>query len=233
MKFTITPNEKGEFTLPEGFHFNPGEPLTLYTEEREEESYFPLYLETNENCRFTDEQFTEFSVINDDRYSISRTHTHQIVIEMPTTRKTTRTNAKFATYLGMWNLEHELGEVQESSGGYLLPDGAVYAPDASFVTFTRLDKLTPEQQEEDKFTPLAPDFAAEIMSKSDSLAAAKRKMQEVWMKNGVETGLLIDPKREMYYVYTQGEEEPKAFPFEVLFSCSTLPYFELNLHDIL
>ena len=152
---------------------------------------------------------------------------------MSTTRKTTRINAKFGTYLGMWNLEHELGEVQESSGGYLLPDGAVYAPDASFITFTRLDKLTPEQQEEDKFTPLAPDFAAEIMSKSDSLAAAKRKMQDVWMKNGVETGLLIDPKNKMYYVYSQGQEEPQEFSFDVPFSCNTLPHFELSLHKIL
>jgi Uma2 family endonuclease len=71
------------------------------------------------------------------------------------------------------------------------------------------------------------------MSDSDRLAAAKRKMEEVWMKNGVETGLLIDPKKKVYYVYTQGEENPQEFSFDVLFSCKTLPHFELNLHDIL
>jgi len=231
MKLTITPNEKGEFTLPEGFHFTPGEPLTLYTEEPEAESYFPLYLETNENCRFTDEQFLTFSEIND-TFSITRSSTHQIIIEMSTTPKTGKRNSKLNLYLGMWNLTYKLGEIFDSSTFFLLPDEAIPSPDAAFVAFARWDALTEEEQDSIK-VPIVPHFVAELMSKSDSLAAAKRKMQEVWVKNGVETGLLIDPKREMYYVYTQGEEEPQEFSFEVLFSCSTLPNFELNLHDIL
>jgi len=230
-KITLIPDENGQVQLPEDFEFTAGEALTLYTEEREEESYFPLYLETNENCRFTDEQFMVFSACND-LYQISRTHTHQIVIEMPSSSKTSEINAKLGLFLGMWNLEHNLGKIYESSGGFHLPDGAMYAPDASFVTFINYKRLTPEQQEE-TFLPLVPDFAAEIMSKSDSLAAAKRKMEEVWMKNGVETGLLIAPKNKTYYVYSQGKEEPQELSFDVPFSCDTLPHFELSLHKIL
>jgi len=232
-KLTLIPDEHGQIQLPEGFAFTPGEPLTFHTQSlrEEEESYFPLYLETNENCRFTDEQFTEFSVLNDDRYTISRTHTHQIVIEMPTHGNTSEINAKLSGYLFMWNIAHKLGKTYDSSGGFTLPDGAMFAPDAAFVAFVRWNKLTDEQKQ--GFPQVVPDFVAELMSDSDSLKAAKRKMEEVWMKNGVETGLLIDPKQKKYYVYSEGKEEPQEFSFEVSFSCNTLPHFELDLNLIL
>lgn len=231
-KLTLIPDENGQVQLPEGFAFTANEALTLYTQppENEEDNYFPLYLETNEDCRFTDEQFMEFSNCND-FYHISRTHTHQIVIEMPTHTNTSKRNAKLTMFLGMWNLTKKLGEVFDSNGGFRLADGAMYAPDASFVAFVRWNKLSEEQR--GKFAEIAPCFAAELMSNSDTLVASQRKMQEVWMDNGVETGLLIDAEAKMYYVYTQGEEEARAFSFDVPFSCKTLPDFSLNLHDIL
>jgi Uma2 family endonuclease len=171
-----------------------------------------------------------FSVCND-FYQISRTHTHQIVIEMSTHGPTGERNAKLSGYLFMWNLAQKLGKTFDSSTGFELPNGAMFSPDAAFVAFVRWNKLTEAQQT--KFPEIAPCFVAELMSDSDRLTAAKRKMEEVWMKNGVETGLLIDPKKKMYYVYTQGEKEPQEFSFDILFSCETLPEFELNLHDIL
>ena len=230
MKLTLTPDENGQIQLPEDFEFTPGEALTLYTEEPSEESYFPLYLETNENCHFTDEQFMAFSACND-FYQISRTHTHQIVIEMSTHGDTSEMNAALTGELYVWNKIHKLGKTYDSNGGFRLADGAMFSPDAAFVAFVRWNKLTEAQQT--KFPEIAPCFVAELMSGSDTLAACKRKMEEVWMKNGVETGLLIDPKKKTYYVYTQGEEEPQELSFDTLFSCKTLPHFELNLHDIL
>lgn len=228
-KLTLIPDEHGQVQLPEGFAFTLGEPLTFHTQSlrEEEESYFPLYLETNENCRFTDEQFTEFSILNDDRYTISRTYAH----EMPTHGNTSEINGKLTLYLGMWNLTHKLGKTYDSGGGFTLPDGAMFAPDAAFVAFVRWNRLTDEQKQ--GFPQVVPDFVAEIMSKSDSLTAAKRKMEEVWMKNGVETGLLIDPRQKKYYVYGAGKGEFEEFSFETLFSCEALPHFELDLNLLL
>jgi len=194
MKLTLTPDENGQIQLPEDFEFTPGEALMLYTEEPGEESYFPIYLETNENCRFTDEQFLAFSEINE-TFKFSRSAEHQIIIEMGSTPKTSKYNAKLLILLGIWNMAHKLGEIFESNGYFKLPDGAVYAPDAAFVAFVRWNALTEEEQDSIKI-PLVPNFIAELMSKTDSLTAAKRKMEEVWMKNGVETGLLIDPKKK-------------------------------------
>jgi len=229
-KITLIPDADGKCKLPESVAFTPGEALTLYTATNEDDRYFPLYLETNKNCRFTDEQFMEFSNCND-FYQISRTNTHQIVIEMATHTNTSERNANLNGELYIWNKRNKLGKIFDSNGGFRLADGAMYAPDASFVAFVRWNKLSEEQQ--GQFAEIAPCFVAELMSKSDSLLAAQRKMQEVWMDNGVETGLLIDPEKEKYYVYTQGEEAPQEFTFDVLFSCKTLPHFELNLHDIL
>ena len=230
-KITLIPDADGKCKLPEGVAFTPGEALTLYTATNEEDSYFPLYLETNENCRFTDEQFLAFSQANE-TFHIFRSSTHQIIIEMGTTLQTSKYNSKLNAFLVFWNMKYKLGEIFDSNGLIRLPDDSIYAPDAAFIAFVRWNALNEEERNSTK-VPIVPNFVAELMSKSDSLLAAQRKMQEVWMDNGVETGLLIDPEKEKYYVYAQGEEAPQEFSFDVLFSCKTLPHFELNLYDIL
>lgn len=73
----------------------------------------------------------------------------------------------------------------------------------------------------------------EIRSISDSFKAVKRKIQEVWLKNGVKEAVLIDPQRKVYLIFTPKNPEPEEVSFDIPFTCETLPHFELSLHKII
>lgn len=108
--------------------------------------------------------------------------------------------------LDQWAEQDGNGLVTDSSRGYVLPvlpDTSMFAPDAAWVRYERLDALPPEQQE--RFLPLCPDFVIELLSVSDSLADTQAKMRQ-YLANGLRLGWLIDPFDRKVYVYRPGEE---------------------------
>src|SRR5579863_2218876 len=70
---------------------------------------------------------------------------------------------------------------------------------------TRLAVLS--KRERRQFLRLVPEFVIEVMSPSDRLAAAQKKMR-LWAGNGVELGWLIDADNRCVYVY-RGTAEPR------------------------
>ncbi len=95
---------------------------------------------------------------------------------------------EIAVYLRLFNMTHNLGQVTVESG-YHPPDYryTLLGPD---VAFTRYDRMPDPQP--DKFVPIMPDLAIEIMSPSDFLAAARRKT-EVYLLNGTAIVWLVKP----------------------------------------
>jgi Uma2 family endonuclease len=91
------------------------------------------------------------------------------------------------------------GQAFSPSTGFRLPDGSTRSPDASWVSYEQLDKLSPAERK--SFASVVPEFVAEIRSDSDHLAHLKRKMAEVWIANGVQLAWLIDPTEKKSYVY--------------------------------
>jgi Uma2 family endonuclease len=53
------------------------------------------------------------------------------------------------------------------------------------------------------FLRFTPAFVIELLSSSDSLSAAKKKM-DLWMANGAELAWLVDPYRRNVLVYERG-----------------------------
>jgi Uma2 family endonuclease len=95
------------------------------------------------------------------------------------------------TSLTQWAGQDGTGVTFGSSAGFMLPNGAMRAPDAAWVLRSRLAPLTPEQKQ--KFLPLCPDFVAEIRSPSDRLSTGQAKMQ-AYLDNGARLGWLFDPR---------------------------------------
>jgi Uma2 family endonuclease len=121
----------------------------------------------------------------------------------PSGSKTGFVNAFIVSNLNTWNEAQENpGYLFDSSAGFQLPNGAIRAPDASWVTKGRYEALTREQQE--GFPPLCPDFVVEVMSPSDRLTTLKRKMEE-YKANGARLGWLIDRKRQVVHIYRPGQ----------------------------
>lgn len=113
-------------------------------------------------------------------------------------------NARLTAMLTSWGAEHGY-LVTDSSTGYKLANKDVLAPDCALVGRARADALTPEQRA--TFCPLAPDVVAELVSKSDSYADARRKCER-WYRDGVAYVVLLDPERGA----EAWGESPSEFP---------------------
>ena len=177
----------------------------------------------------TDDQFFEFCRLNRE-LRIERTAQGGFLIMSPAGGDTSAKNAELAIQLGLWAKRDGTGQTFDSSGGFLLPNGAVLSPDASWVRHDRLSALTAEERA--KFPPLCPDFVIELRSPTDGLSALQDKMRE-YIENGAQLGWLIDPLGDQVFVYRPGApvehlEDPDSVSADPL-----LPGFRLNMDEIL
>lgn len=176
----------------------------------------------------TDDQLFALCQINQGLW-IERTAEGDLVIMPPERGETNNRIITLATLLTQWAWQDSTGVTFGSSGGFILPSGAMRAPDAAWVLRSRLAALTPEQKQ--KFLPLCPDFMVEIRSPSDRLSTAQEKMLE-YIDNGARLGWLIDPASRMISVYRPNR------PVEHLANPATiagepiLPGFVLDLQRI-
>ena len=137
-----------------------------------------------------------------------------------------RRNSELTTDLTIWNRQHRLGQVFDSSTGFRLPNGAVRSPDAAWVSQAAWEVLTPEQRR--KHVPLCPDFAVELLSETDSVSDIVGKMQE-YLNNGLRLGWLIDSRTETARVFrADGSVEVKSFA-DTLSGEEVLPGFAFPL----
>ena len=150
----------------------------------------PLIVRLRPVLELTDDQFFELAGINRD-LRMERNAQGELIVMPPTGGQTGDRNSEINMHLRLWAKRDGTGTTFDSSSGFILPNGAVRSPDASWVTRSRLDALTDEQRR--KFLPLCPDFVVELRSPTDSLSVLQDKMQE-YLDNGARLGWLIDPE---------------------------------------
>ncbi|WKN44111.1 Uma2 family endonuclease [Tunicatimonas pelagia] len=177
------------------------------------------------SLQFTDDEFYDFCQENRDLRFERNAH-GEIIIMSPTGGLTGKRNGKLSAKLDYWNEEAGLGEVFNSSTGFLLPNGAMRSPDAAWVATSRWEALSYEEQE--KFPPLCPDFVVELVSPSDTLKTSQEKMVE-WMDNGCQMGWLIYPKEEKVWAYYDNKVEEFIGFDQVLLGQTVLPGFTFDL----
>ena len=144
---------------------------------------------------------------------IERTAEGDLIVMSPAGGESARRNARLVAALVNWADEDSTGLVYDSSGGFILPNGAMRSPDAAWVRKARLSGLSEEQRE--GFLPLCPDFVIELKSPSDPLANVQEKMRE-YMANGARLGWLLEPALRRAHVYRPG------VPVEILDGRGTL-----------
>ena len=145
----------------------------------------------------TDDEFFALCQLNRD-LRLERTAEGEIIIMPPTGWMTGDRNAEIVRQLRNWAKTEGSGVATDSSTGFQLPNGADRAPDAAWVLRSRLAAFTAKQKE--KFLPLCPDFAIELLSPTDTLAKTQAKMAE-YMENDAQLGWLIDPENRQVHVY--------------------------------
>jgi Uma2 family endonuclease len=192
-------------------------------------STLTLELPTTTLLSVTPQQFEELAAANPD-LQLERTARGELIVNPPTGGESSKRNFSITGQLSNWfEANEELGEGFDSSGGFILPNGATRSPDASWVRRERWNALTPEQRK--GFVPLCPDFVVELRSATDSLTKLQEKMQE-YLDNGARLGWLIDPQNQRVQIYRPGQPvEVLEHPTE-LSGEDVLPGFILNLRRI-
>jgi Uma2 family endonuclease len=170
------------------------EPSTIQTLSQN----LPLNLPTTLKLQITPDQFAILAASNR-TLRLERTAQGELSVNPPTGWETGERNMNIAIELGLWwRNAGEPGKVFDSSTGFTLPNGAIFSPDASWVSPDRWNALTDEQK--GTFAAICPDFVVELRSQSDSLTALQTKMQD-YRANGARLGWLLDPKRRTVEVY--------------------------------
>lgn len=176
----------------------------------------------------TDDQFYDLCRANAE-LRFERTAEGDILIMPPTGTKTGKRNFTLNTLFGIRVMQDGTGVGFDSSTAFKLPNGATRSPDASWIRRERYDALTDEQQE--KFSPICPDFVAELRSRTDSLEELQDKMAE-YIANGAQLGWLLDPQERRVYVYRPGAEAERLDDPETVAGDPVLPGFVLRPREI-
>ncbi|MCX7997482.1 MAG: Uma2 family endonuclease [Leptospiraceae bacterium] len=133
--------------------------------------------------------------------------------------------------LYVWARSKNRGRVYADPGGYELdhperPDKKIRRiPDISYISFESVSEE--EQDSWDGFIPHPPNLVIEIVSAKYGLTIDLKKMETVWMKTGVDVGIVICPFSEKIYIFEKGKPNHTTQSLYSDFTHPLLPeYFE-------
>ncbi|MGO9833401.1 MAG: Uma2 family endonuclease [Polyangiaceae bacterium] len=175
--------------------------------------------------RLSDDELFELCARNRNLH-IEQTSEGEVIVMSPTGGDSGRRNFLLIVQLGAWAARDGTGVGFDSSTGFLLPNGAERAPDASWLRRDRWDALTGEQRR--KFVPLCPDFVVELRSPSDDLAELEAKMDE-YVACGARLGWLIDVEAKRAWIYRPGRPVESLENAQTLTADPELPGLVLDL----
>ena len=149
----------------------------------------------------------------------------KIIIMGPSDIVSSEIGAELVSLLRNWVKPRKLGRVFESSGGFILPNSNVTAPDVSFVTADRL------KQSKRYFAELVPDLVVEIKSQSDRLKPLREKIQS-FIELGAKVGILIDPDKRTVTLYTSTAEPVVLRDGDMISIPELLPGWEIAVTEL-
>ncbi|MEG4306888.1 Uma2 family endonuclease [Microcoleus sp. D3_18a_C4] len=149
----------------------------------------------------------------------------KIILMGPSDIVSSEIGAEFGRLLGNWAKPRKLGRVFESSGGFILPNSNLTAPDVSFVTADRL------KQSKRYFAELVPDLVVEIKSQSDRLKPLREKILS-FIELGAKVGILIDPDKRTVTIYTPQTEPVVLRDGDMISIPELLPGWEVAVTEL-
>jgi Uma2 family endonuclease len=149
----------------------------------------------------------------------------KIIVMGPSDIVSSEIGAEFSRLLLNWVKPRKLGRVFESSGGFILPNSDLRAPDISFVVAERLKKS------KRYFAELVPDLVVEIKSQSDRLKPLREKIRS-FLELGAQVGILIDPDKRTVTIYTPTGEPVVLRDGDILSIPQLLPGWEVPIAEL-
>ena len=178
------------------------EPSTLLEEIAHSPSGLPMLLRLPDDVPLSDRLLEQISRLNKP-WQFERTAEGELLIMAPSGIDSDEICAELGGQLRNWVRSGIGGVLTGSSGGYERGDGHTAAPDAAWTSPQRRASMT-EDQRQQTYQPICPDFVIEVRSGSDTVASQRRKM-EAWIAGGTRLGWLIVPESETVSIYRPGE----------------------------
>jgi Uma2 family endonuclease len=181
---------------------------------------------TDLNLHVTVDEFERLCELNPE-LRLELTKDGELIAMPPAGYESSGKNADLTTDVSIWNRQTGLGRVFDSSGGFVLPNGALKSPDVTWIEKSKLANIPAGV----KFPSIVPDFVIELRSDTDRLADLQAKMRE-YQDNGVRLGWLLNPQDKQVEIYRLGQAveiltEPQSLSGEDI-----LPGFGLDLRSI-
>src|SRR2546425_4662527 len=139
----------------------------------------------------------------------------KLIIMSPSDSVSGEVGARFSMLLSTWVYTHNLGRILDSSTGFRLPNGDLLSPDVSYVSRERL------KQNPRTYLSVVPQLIVEIKCSRDRLRELEEKIA-LFLSQGVQVGILIDPDTHTVCVYRSGELSKDAGNGEPLPQAVTL-----------
>jgi Uma2 family endonuclease len=128
-----------------------------------------------------------------------------------------------------WVKAGNRGLVMGGTGGVKLPDGSLFAPDATFISRERWARADQART----FAEAVPDAAFEVLSQSDRVRTTMKKIR-AYLANGVRLVVLIDPARRRVYLGREGDAEPHDLGDVASVDCApVMPGFVLDVAAVI
>jgi Uma2 family endonuclease len=188
----------------------------------------PRTLRIEPDSLMDDEHYFDFCQQNP-KLRIERTAEGKIVVMPPVGLGSGDQEFQVGVQLGIWAARDGRGRAYGPTVEFILPNRAGRAPDASWVSYAQLSKLTTDER--DKFPHLCPEFVIEVTSPSDRMKMLKAKMQE-WIDNGAQLAWLIDGRSRTVTIYRQGREPEELADPAVVVGEGPVKGFRLKMSNV-
>ena len=152
-------------------------------------------------------------------------HDGEIIIMGPSDIVASEVGVRLIVRLMLWVESRQLGRVFDSSGGFILPNSDLTAPDVAFVSRQRLPRSVRY------FAEVVPNLVVEIKSQSDRIPKLQAKLQ-MYLEQGAEIGILVDPDRQWVEVYRPDGSIQSFGNNDILTLPDLLPGWELSISDL-
>ncbi|MDE2950463.1 MAG: Uma2 family endonuclease [Chloroflexota bacterium] len=155
----------------------------------------------------------------------------ELIVLSPPGGRHGQLQVRLSRYLDIFAEVQSLGVVT-SDAGYHPPDNrhTLLSPDVAFVSRARAPQPFPE-----KYVPLMPDLAVEIVSPGNTRKEVNRKTQ-IYLSNGSQLVWIVLPRQARVEVYRrderQGIKRKTANASDILSGEDVLPGFELALQRL-
>ncbi|MBD2605086.1 Uma2 family endonuclease [Scytonema hofmannii FACHB-248] len=117
-----------------------------------------------------------------------------LLVMGPSDIESSEIGAQLIFLLKLWINPRKIGRIFDSSGGFIMPNTDLRAPDVSFVAAKRLKRTVRD------FGQLVPDLVVEIKSKTDRISKLENKVK-LFLELGARIGILINPDELTVSVY--------------------------------